>query len=123
MHRARIFIRQALVWICLAATSGAAAHEVRPALAEIDFPAGESRYQIAFVLNLEALIAGIGPEHDDTDDAPNANVYDALRALDAAGLEAEFDAFAPRFLAGLTIEIDGAAAPAEVVSLITPPVG
>lgn len=126
MLRPPVSIRQALLVLLTFAAllaGGAKAHEIRPALAEIAFPEGEGRYQIAFVLNLEALIAGIGPEHDDTSEAPTAALYDDLRALDPAALRAEFDAFAPRFLEGLTVEADGAATTPAFVSLIVPPVG
>lgn len=130
MLRACAPIRQALaVMVCIAALWAALApmtangHEVRPALAEIDFPSGEARYQIAFVLNLEALIAGIGPEHEDTNDAPTAGLYDRLRTLDPIGLRAEFDGFASQLLEGLSITVDGAATAPAVVSLITPATG
>ncbi len=63
---------------------------------------------IAISANLEALLAGIGPEHKDTDDAPGATQYNSLRALDPEALKVRFLAFAPKWLDGLRIEVDGA---------------
>ena len=124
MLRARRFTRQVLAaFLVFTSAWAAAAHEVRPAIAEIAFPEGGAEYQITFVANLEALIAGVGSEHDDTDDSPLAARYDDLRALEPAALKAEFDKFAPRFLDGLTIRADGALTSPEIASLITPGVG
>ena len=47
----------------------AAAHEIRPAIVTAVF-APEQRYEITVVANLEALLAGIGPVHADTNEFP-----------------------------------------------------
>ena len=79
MLRAPRILGQVAALICLAfMVVGAKAHEIRPGLAEVSFPDG--RWQIAFMLNLEAMIAGVGPEHEDTDDSPVAAAYNDLRA-------------------------------------------
>ena len=122
MHRARSVLRQVAVMLLLAlAAAGARAHEVRPALAEISFPDG--RWQIAFIVNLEQLIAGIGPEHEDTSDSPMAATYDEFRAMPPDALKEEFAGFQPRFLSGVHVAFDGVEAAPELVALTVPAVG
>ena len=122
MLRAPRILGQVAALICLVFMAvGAKAHEIRPGLAEVSFPDG--RWQIAFMLNLEAMIAGVGPEHEDTDDSPVAAAYNDLRAMEPAALKAEWERFAPRFLDGLNIGGPEGDWPRETVSVITPAVG
>lgn len=115
-------LRQAALCVFVLIASAASAHEVRPALAEIAFGGGGA-FTIDFTLNAEALLAGIGPEHDDTDASANKDLYDRLRAAPPPEVAAKFDAFAPQFLAGLTIRTAGAAVPVGVEGIAVPPVG
>ncbi|MCY4336604.1 MAG: HupE/UreJ family protein [Litoreibacter sp.] len=60
--------------------SPAAAHEIRPAIA--DATLSPERIELQITLSAEALVAGIDLEGlADTNDAPGAEQYDALRAL------------------------------------------
>ncbi|MEM7546516.1 MAG: HupE/UreJ family protein [Pseudomonadota bacterium] len=123
MLRAPNCIRQALL-ILLALMGGVAhAHEIRPALAEISFPEGQNAYRIDFILNVEALMAGIGPEHDDTSESQNAADYNRLRASPPNALQAEFEGFAALFIGGITLDGAGQPLRPEVQSLFVPPVG
>lgn len=102
MLRAPRFLGQVAALICLLfLVTGAKAHELRPALAEVSFPDG--RWQIAFMVNLEAMIAGVGPEHEDTNDSPVAAAYSELRAMEPGALKAEWERFEPQFLDALKI--------------------
>jgi hydrogenase/urease accessory protein HupE len=83
----------------------AAAHEIRPAIVSATFT--PERYEIAIVANLEALLAGIGPIHQDSDDSPSAAQYNQLRALSADALRTRVEEFAPRWLDGIRVEFDG----------------
>ena len=75
----------------------AAAHEVRPAIAELMFSKdGSAELRVEVVL--EALLAGIPPDVTNTDDAPQAALYDQLRALPPDELETRFREFLPRWL-------------------------
>ena len=85
-------------------TSGARAHEITPAVADLSFD--PNTVQIEIELNLEAAMAKIGPEHDDTDDSPNAAAYEALRALSDDELKARFAEFEPEFLGNITVRLD-----------------
>lgn len=77
-----------------------AAHEIRPAVADVTID--EARVEVEFRLSLEPLIAGmdlVGLQ--DTRDSPLAGEYDRLRALSGPELEAElrdrWAALAPEF--------------------------
>lgn len=91
-------------------TGPAQAHRLRPALATLSFT-HDGVYRLDLTLNAEAALAGIGPEHEDTDDAPTADDYQALRALDAPALASRIHASADEILKGITIAFDGTPAP------------
>lgn len=97
------------------------AHELRPAIADMSFGGGKATVSIA--LNAEALITGIGPKHDDTETAPEAQEYEALRAAEADAVESAFEAFKARFLDGLTMRADGEPVSVAVAALAVPGIG
>ena len=93
--------------LCLAPR--ASAHEVFPAIAEIEVQ-GDSLH-LAIEVTLEALMADIDlSAYEDTNAAPNAADYDALRALPPEDLAARLPAFLPVFLGNVQFQIDGAGA-------------
>jgi len=106
--------------MCCAAT--VSAHEIRPAIATVTFGAGHT-CQIEIQANVEALLAGVSPKHADTNESPNAARYNDLRALPPAELKARFEAFAPEFLKGLTLDFDGEREPPEFIGIDVPAIG
>ncbi len=75
-----------VIWTLLAGL--ATAHEIRPAIADVRVTAEE--LEIDLTLTLEPLVAGIDLQGiENTDEAPEAERYNTLRALPAEGLEAE----------------------------------
>jgi len=74
------------------------AHEVRPSIFTLSFDA-QRDFTISVSTNIEALVAEIGSEHDDTDDAPTATLYRELRALPTGQMKTRFEQFAPQWLA------------------------
>lgn len=64
-------------------TIAASAHELRPAIADIKGVQVEdkARIELEIAVNLEAILAGIGPEHTDSTQAPEGAVYETLRML------------------------------------------
>jgi len=96
-----------------------AAHEIRPAVADLFLENGEFRLEIQ--LNLEAVMAEIGSEASNTQDSPNAGKYDEFRAMDPAALTAAFDREA--FAAKVKVLLDGAAGTATVTAVTIPEVG
>lgn len=107
----------ALVFVC--ATFDASAHRVRPAVVNADFT-GTGALSIRIDANFEQLIAGIAPTHEDTDDAPEAQRYAQLRALDAEAFEAQVRAFLPQYVSALSLRFDGTSAPLQVAAVTIP---
>lgn len=91
-------LRLCLLWLCLAA-GGSAAHAdvVKPALIEISaYRSGSVELDIR--ASIEALLTGINARYTNTQDAPTADEYDALRVLPAEALEQAFNQFEPEYL-------------------------
>jgi len=96
-------------------------HEIRPAVVTVTFAA--PRYAIEISANLEAVLAGVSPQHADTSESPNAQAYDRLRTLPPVELEARLRQFAPELAKGLMAEFDGVRAVPELQGAAVPPVG
>lgn len=113
----------ALAWCgFFAFIPNAAAHEIRPAIADLTFPeAGRARIEMSLIL--EAAIARIGSGHGDTDESANAKTYDALRLLEPDALAEAFAAFEADFVAGTSLRADGEPVALSVVRLEPEPVG
>jgi hypothetical protein len=108
--------------MALVSPAGATAHEVRPAIADVQVGAGEVRLTVR--LAIEAIIAGIDLAGlQDTNDSPLATDYDELRALDPAALEAELRAAWPRIVEGFEIRIGERTLEPEITALAIPEVG
>nr|CRH04234.1 Conserved membrane protein of unknown function [Candidatus Magnetococcus massalia] len=112
------------LWLLVACAlpNMALAHEVRPAIVDVTFQT-DGHYDITISLNLEAVLAGIGPQHQETDDAPTAATYDALRKLSPAALQGRFEAFQSRYLDGITLSFDQQPVATEITQLIIPEAG
>jgi len=91
----------ALFWF-----SSTSAHEIRPAVINLSFDA-DGRYAIDLSVNIEAMLAGVSPKHSDTNESPNANRYNELRALAPELLRSRAEAFIPQLLNGMRLEFDG----------------
>ncbi len=65
-----------LLYLCVLP---ATAHEIRPVVADIHFQE-DGRYRMVLQVNMEAVLAGVGPTHRDTSESPNAESYNRLRA-------------------------------------------
>jgi hypothetical protein len=128
MHLFPRKINQVLALIMVAAAVIAAgagaprAHEIRPAIVDLTF-AGDGTVRLEMSLILEAALAEVGAEHGDTDESPNAAVYDDLRLLDETALAAEFERSKDRFLDGIRLMAGEERIPLEVASLELEPVG
>ncbi|MEO1612806.1 MAG: hypothetical protein AAFU55_10740, partial [Pseudomonadota bacterium] len=99
----------------------ARAHELRPALAEVSFP--EDRFQIVFLVNLEALLADVGPGHDNVNDSLAILDYLRYREMPPEGVSSEYFAFENTFLDGLAIRAGDVELERDTVSLLVPAVG
>ncbi|MCF6305817.1 MAG: HupE/UreJ family protein [Rhodobacteraceae bacterium] len=107
------------ITITLMLANAANAHEIRPAIADLFLENGEYRLEIQ--LNLEAIIAEIGSEAKNTAESPNADQYDALRALPPAELDAAFDR--TEFVEKISVLLDGELTHPVVLSVEIPEIG
>ena len=108
--------------VLLLACGSAAAHEIRPAVATLEFLA-DSRYEIAITVNIEAVVAAVSPQHRDTDESPNAREYNRLRALTPEALRAVVEEQIKQYLDGIEIEFGGARVRPVLAGFDIPPVG
>lgn len=89
----------ALITILGVWTATAQAHETRPAV--LDVVTTSERANMTMTLIAEPLLAGIDlSAFADTDDAPQAEEYDRLRALDSGAFQAQVEAAWPQIAAG-----------------------
>jgi len=96
-----------------------AAHEIRPAVVDVHLQA-DGTYQVALQVNMEALLAGVSPTHSDTNESPNAESYNRLRALPARKLEERIRAFWPQYRDGVHLDFDGVRSATQLTSLDIP---
>ncbi len=84
----------------------ALADVVKPALVEISVFA-DGHYEVELRASIEALLTGINARYKNTQDAPNAAEYDALRKLPPEELMRAFASFRPRLLEKIALRFDG----------------
>lgn len=111
-----------LASMSLFCSSTVSAHEIRPALVNLTVD-NDGRYAIDLGVNVEAMLAGVSPKHRDTNESPNANRYNELRALPPDQLRTRVEAFIPQLLSGIHLEFDDQAVAPEFVSADIPAVG
>jgi hydrogenase/urease accessory protein HupE len=95
---------------------------VKPALIEISINTSGS-YRIEVRASLEALLTGINARYRNTQDAPNAEDYDALRILPADELAVAFRPFETTFIARTELRLDGIRVPLVITSIEIPEPG
>jgi len=95
---------------------------VKPALVEISANTnGEVNVEVR--ASIEALLTGINAQYKNTQDAPTADEYDALRVLQADQLHVEFEPFKAEFLHQIVLKADGIVVPLEIVDVTIPEPG
>lgn len=122
VHFRMSFIRLALIALLSSLGLGVQAHEVTPTIGELTMSDG--RVTLNMRMNIEAFVARIDLDGmTDTNDAAEAEDYDALRALDTEELSSRVAQFAPDWLNTLQLEAGGTAVALSVVSIEIPDVG
>lgn len=100
----------------------AAAHEVQPAVADVEIN-GE-RVTITLRAALEPMIAGVNLSAvEDTDDSPLSGENDALRALSSDELSAAFSTAWPSIAENMTLQSGGSDLLITLEGVDVPPVG
>jgi hypothetical protein len=79
---------------------------VKPALIEISVYA-DGHFEAELRASIEALLTGINARYKNTQDAPQAEAYDALRKLPPDELEKHFEPFKAEILREIAIRFDG----------------
>ncbi len=96
---------------------------VKPALIEINVDS-TGKVDIEIRASIEALLTGINSQYKNTQDAPNAAEYDALRVLESTDLEIHFTTFKTKFLEEIAlIDQFGKRIPLKVASIKIPEPG
>ncbi|MGI9389286.1 MAG: hypothetical protein ACR2O1_04440, partial [Boseongicola sp.] len=98
------------------------AHEVAPAIVTLKLAENQT-YALTVKANIEALLAKIGPQHEDTDDAPTAQLYNTLRQLSPSDLEPRFRSFAEDYLDGIGLSFGDIPVNPSIEKIDIPPVG
>ena len=90
---------------------------VKPALIEVSvYTTGDVDIEIR--ASIEALLTGINALYKNTQDAPTADDYDALRVLEGHQLEEYFETFKQNMLNQLFLEADGKKVTLQVSQLL-----
>ncbi len=100
----------------------ARADVVKPALIEITART-DGRVSVEIRASIEALLTGINAKYKNTQDAPQAEAYDALRVLQAPALRYAFTSFEAQFLALVQLTADGKPVPLQIQRVKVPPPG
>lgn len=109
------------VFIALAPLQGQA-HELQPAIVDLKI-AGDGTIGVTVKANIEAAIARIGPEHENTETSPQADEYDALRNLPPDHLGARFITFAGSEFEKTLLSLNGEPLSLKGPVMKVPPVG
>ncbi len=106
MGKAALLSSMALAMSIFLSLGTASAHEIVPAIADLEQEGDTLKLDIR--LSLEGILAGIDLANTaDTNDAPEAERYDALRALSPEELAAEARLFWPQMAEAITLKADG----------------
>ncbi len=111
-----------LLLFSLFLAQSAFAHKIRPAIVDAHF-SSDGQYKFTIKANLEALIARIKPEHDETNKSPQALEYDTLRGLAPMQLQRRFEDFQAQWLGSISIEFDGKRVTPVIDQLDIAPIG
>lgn len=111
-----------LVALLLGGPAAVSADVVKPALVEISVNTGGT-YSVEIRASIEALLTGINTRYRNTQDAPNAEEYDALRVMEAEDLQLAFEPFTQRFTEEIRLLFDDQAVPLTVTRVEIPEPG
>ena len=98
------------------------AHQLRPAIVNLEFTQNGS-VKVHIQTNIESLIAGIDSSHDDTDDSPQTELYNQLRALSSDQLTRKFKLLEESIISQLNLAFDGVKSDLTLVKLNIPVIG
>ena len=103
-------------------TQIAQAHQLRPAIVNLEFTQN-GLVKVHIQTNLESLVAGINSNHDDTDDSPQAQRYNQLRAMSSQRLRDEFELVEKSIISQFNLSFDAVESDLTLVKVEIPKVG
>ena len=106
----------------LGLVSVATADVVKPALVEISANTNGS-VEVEVRASIEALLTGINAQYKNTQDAPTAEEYDVLRAMQPEQLHDEFETFKQEFLEQIFLKADGKPVALDIINVRIPEPG
>ena len=109
-----------LLSLCL--VGAVSADIVKPALIEISANTN-GKVTIEVRASIEALLTGINAQYKNTQDAPTAEEYDALRVLQSEQLHDEFEPFKQEFLNQIVLKADGTRVDLNIIDVKIPEPG
>ena len=119
MRRYSLFLLSKLALAFLLSSNPAHAHEVVPTIANVTVT--EGRAAVGLSINLEAFLAGVDLDAvENTDEAPQAQEYDTLRALSEGELAARAPELLTQWNALPVLSVDGTPVALETVTLTVP---
>lgn len=90
----------------LGSTATVSAHEISPTIISATVEENLTDVSIEVEGNLEALISQIGGEHEDTEESPQAPLYNSLRELSPEALRAELEKALPRLQSAMNLSAE-----------------
>ncbi|MEM6390038.1 MAG: HupE/UreJ family protein [Pseudomonadota bacterium] len=124
MTRLRRLFSALAVLLALASLqpSPARAHEITPAIADVEV--GQERVTLSIRIALESLLSGINlAEVTDSNNAPEAALYDRFRVMSPAELDDAFRKAWPRISQGFVVRVGEAPVELEIDDLAIPAIG
>lgn len=98
------------------------AHKLSPSIIDVTFD-DDRTVTVAMEVNLEAVLAGIGPEHEETSESPLAAEYERLRETPPDQLEEAFGTFRESFLERVELYFGSERAELRLVDISIPEIG
>ncbi len=118
----RLFILVFIIFNLLGLTLSLSAHEIRPSIIDIHFNEN-GEYKMSIKTNLEAMIAKIGAEHQDTNESKNADRYNTLRQMPYDVLIEEFSNFEPSLINKIQLNFNEKPQTLTIESVEIPDIG
>ena len=118
-----MFVRSLIIFICFCQITFA--HELKPAIANLNFNQTNTgaNIQLKIQFNLEAILANISPNHSDTDESENAQMYNQLRLLPPQKLIDKFNIIKSDFVKNILFLENKNKVELTVRNIIVPLVG
>lgn len=118
-----LYFSSLVIFLVLFFSTSIQAHRLRPAVVNGIFDLQAGTYHFEIKANMEAILAEIGPEHQNTNDSPNAPLYNELRKLEPEEFEKRIRAFESKFIQGVQLLFGDSRSQPSITHVQIPTVG